>query len=142
MRSDELDKKREIILRWLKKAESDLKVVKHLIAVDEPPTDALCFHCQQVIEKYLKAFLTDKNIRVKKTHDIGALLNLCIEEDREFEVLDKEKISSLSYYAVEVRYPEDFYIPSVEEAKAAFNIALEVKEFVLKKLGIKEDEVK
>lgn len=34
----------EIILRWLRRAESDLKVVKHLLIIDEPPTDALCFH--------------------------------------------------------------------------------------------------
>jgi len=133
--------KKEIILRWFRKAESDLKVVKHLLVIDEPPTDALCFHCQQAIEKYLKAFLTFRNVRVKKIHDMEAILNLCIEQDREFENLDKENISSLSLFAVEVRYPEEFYIPTLDEVKEYFEIALKVKDFVFKKLGIREEDL-
>ncbi len=134
--------KREYILRWLQRAESDLKVAKHMLEIDEPPTDAVCFHCQQAIEKYLKAFLTFQNVRVKKIHDLEALLNLCIEIDKEFENLDKEKISSLSFFAVEVRYPDEFYIPTIEEARENLEIALKVKEFILKKLNIKESEIK
>lgn len=133
--------KKEIILRWFRKAESDLKVVKHLLMIDEPPTDALCFHCQQAIEKYLKAFLTFRNVRVKKIHDMEAILNLCIEQDREFENLDKENISSLSLFAVEVRYPEEFYIPTLDEVKEYFDIALKVKDFVFKKLEIREEDL-
>lgn len=133
--------KEEIILRWLRKAESDLKVVKHLLMINEPPTDALCFHCQQAIEKYLKAFLTFRNVRVKKIHDMEAILNLCIEQDKEFENLDKENISSLSLFAVEVRYPEEFYIPTLDEVKKYFEIALKVKDFVFKKLGIREGDL-
>ncbi len=134
--------KREYILRWLQRAESDLKVAKHMLEIDEPPTDAVCFHCQQAIEKYLKAFLTFQNVRVKKIHDLEALLNLCIEIDKKFENLDKEKISSLSFFAVEVRYPDEFYIPTIEEARENLEIALKVKEFILKKLNIKESEIK
>jgi len=48
----------------------------------------------------------------------------------------------LSHFAVEIRYPDEFYIPSVEEAKEYLEIALKIKEFTFKKLGIKEDEVK
>ncbi|MEM3415703.1 MAG: HEPN domain-containing protein [Thermoproteota archaeon] len=135
------EKKRKIVLKWIKKADGDLKVVKHLIAIDEPPTDILCFHCQQAIEKYLKAFLTFWDVRVKKTHDMNTILNLCIGQDEEFKRLDKEKISGLSYYAVEVRYPEEFYIPTLDETKEYFTLALGVKDFVLKKLGIKEEDL-
>jgi len=60
--------KKEIILRWLKKAESDLKLIRYGLKIEDPPNDALCFHSQQAIEKYLKAFLTFKDTRVKKTH--------------------------------------------------------------------------
>ena len=42
----------------------------------------------------------------------------------------------LTDYAVEIRYPDDWYEPSMEETKEAYAIALKVKEFVLKKLGI------
>ncbi|MEG8946758.1 HEPN domain-containing protein [Rosettibacter firmus] len=136
------EKKREIILRWFKKAESDLKVVQHLISTDEPPTDALCFHCQQAIEKYLKAFLTFHDIRVQKTHDMKSLINLCVNQDKDFENLNEEKISHLSFFSVEIRYPEEFYIPALDETKEYFALALKVKEFVAKKLKIKEEELK
>jgi hypothetical protein len=44
-------------------------------------------------------------------------------------------------YAIEVRYPDEFYIPSIEEAKECFEIATKVKEFILIKLGIAEKEL-
>jgi hypothetical protein len=42
---------------------------------------------------------------------------------------------------VDIRYPDNFYIPSLEEAKECFRIAEEIKEFVLMKIGIKEEEI-
>lgn len=104
-------------------------------------TDTICFHCQQAIEKYLKAFLTSKNVRFERIHDLLTLLELCIQKDKDFEKLDKERISELTFYAVDLRYPDEFYIPSIEEAKSALNIATEVKEFILQKLEINEKEL-
>jgi hypothetical protein len=43
----------------------------------------------------------------------------------------------LNSYAVELRYPDDFYIPDIKEAKKAYETALKVKEFVLKKIRSK-----
>jgi len=44
---------------WLIKASSDLKIVEHELNLPEEEIvkDAVCFHCQQAVEKYLKAFL-------------------------------------------------------------------------------------
>ena len=50
--------KEEVVLRWLKKAENDLKTVKHLLTLEDAPTDVISFHCQQAVEKYFKAYLT------------------------------------------------------------------------------------
>lgn len=133
--------KREIILRWLRKAESDLKSARILLNARDVVTDTICFHCQQAIEKYLKAFLTSKNVRFERIHDLLTLLELCIQKDKDFEKLDKERISELTFYAVDLRYPDEFYIPSIEEAKSALNIATEVKEFILQKLEINEKEL-
>lgn len=133
--------KREIILRWLRKAESDLKSARILLDARDVVTDTICFHCQQAIEKYLKAFLTSKNVRFERIHDLLTLLELCIQKDKDFEKLDKERIFELTFYAVDLRYPDEFYIPSIEEAKSALNIATEVKEFILQKLEINEKEL-
>ncbi len=96
--------------------------------------DILGFHCQQAVEKYFKAYLTWADIRVKKTHDLESILNLCIEEDKEFEKLDKDKISRLTLYAVNIRYPEEYFETTVEEVREAYETANEVKDFAMKKL--------
>ena len=93
-----------------------------------------CYHSQQAIEKLLKAYLTSINVRTGKTHDIAFLLNLCVEKDRDFESLPIEELSKLTFYAVEIRYPDEFYFPSVEEAENAIKLVEEVKNFVVKKL--------
>ena len=47
----------ETVKKWITKAESDLKIGKDEMLTDRPATDAVCFHMQQCVEKYLKAFL-------------------------------------------------------------------------------------
>lgn len=126
--------KEEIVRQWIKKAKSDLKVVKNLINSKDPPIDMLCFHCQQAVEKYLKAFLTWTDVRVKKTHDLEAILNLCIEKSEGFEEVDKDKISNLALYAVEIRYPEETLNPSIQDAKDFYKFSRTIEDFVLKKL--------
>jgi len=111
--------KEDIVLRWLKKAENDLKAVKYLLDAADAPLDIICFHCQQAVEKLLKAYLTWTDIRVKKTHDLESILNLCIKENKEFEFLDKDKISELTLYAVTIRYPEEYLEPTAEEPRPA-----------------------
>jgi len=51
-------------------------------------------------------------------------------------------VGNLTDYAVEVRYADEFYIPTLEEAKRAFEIAKKAKEFIFRKMKIKEDELK
>ena len=50
--------KEDIVLRWIVKADNDLKAVKYMMAMEDAPLDVLSFHCQQAVEKYLKAYLT------------------------------------------------------------------------------------
>ena len=126
--------KEEVVLRWLKKAENDLKSVKHLLILEDAPTDVIAFHCQQAVEKYFKAYLTEVDVRVKKTHDLETILALCIEEDKKFERLDKDGIYELTFYAVEIRYPEEYIELRIDEARALYETAKEVKEFVVERL--------
>jgi HEPN domain-containing protein len=131
----------EYIKQWVVKAMEDYKIAKHELSFpeNEISTGPVCFHCQQVVEKMLKAYLVSKNIDFRKTHNLETLLKLCSEQDSQFKSLT---LGNLTDYAIEVRYPEDFYIPSVKEARECFKLASEIKDFVLGKLGIKENEVK
>ncbi|MEJ5284683.1 MAG: HEPN domain-containing protein [Brevinematia bacterium] len=125
----------EIVKKWITKAENDLNSAKNLIETKKPITDSICFHSQQCVEKYLKAFLTFHHKPFRKTHDIAELIENCKEIDPEFENLYDINIDNLTIYAVELRYPDDFYIPTLQEAKEALEMAEKTREFVLEKLA-------
>jgi len=131
----------EYVKKWIIKALNDIKVAQHEINLpeDEITTDAICFHCQQAVEKLFKTYLVSKNVEFEKIHDLELLLKLCSNQDDEFKNLN---IGNLTDYSVEVSYPDDFYIPSIEEAKECFEIASKNKDFVFKKLSICEKDLK
>lgn len=131
----------EEVKKWITKAEEDLRVARNEIKTSRPPTSAICFHSQQSVEKYLKAYLVYHNKFFRKTHDIAEILELCIEIEAEFKELEKINVHELTVYATELRYPEFFHIPSVEEAKETIEIAIKVRDFVFKKLKIREGDL-
>lgn len=122
----------EKVKQWIIKAESDITIAGKDLKTDNPVTDAICFHAQQAAEKYLKAYLVFKNLDPEKTHKIEKLVLTCMTLDATFLALKNTEI--LTEYAVEFRYPDDFYIPDIEEAKVAYNLALKVKDFVLERI--------
>ncbi len=67
-------------------------------------------------------------------HLIAELIKACSEIDAGFKNLFDIGAVELTDYAVEVRYVEEYYFPTIEETKEAIEIAEKVKEFVLKKL--------
>jgi len=125
--------------KWVVKALNDMKVAEHEMRLPdgEMTTDAVCFHCQQAAEKLLKAYLVSRGVDFGRTHELEFLLQLCIGQDAEFKEVE---LGNLSSYAVEIRYPDEFYIPSVEEARKSFALAGKLKEFVLKKLGLEKEK--
>src|SRR3989454_3253350 len=64
---------------WVRKAENDFTVASQILRrrKDIVP-DAACFFCQQCVEKYLKARLTEAGLAFPRTHDLLQLLNLCL----------------------------------------------------------------
>ena len=119
---------------WLAKARDDLRVVELLQAFDEYPCTAAAFHCQQAVEKSLKAFLVARHLPFLYRHDLGYLLDLCLDADQEFAAMESQ-IDGLSPYAVEIRYPADFPLrPTREEVAAFYCQAQTVYEFVQRKI--------
>ena len=117
--------------KWFRKAENDLLVIKNNFASNEIPIDACCFHAQQAAEKYLKAYLVSKQINFPKTHDLQALINLCISINSSFNQITEPAIK-LSDYAIAPRYPDAFDDLTIDDAKNAQKDAIEIKDFVLK----------
>lgn len=127
----------ETVRNWIRKAENDLKIGKDELSFPEPATDMVCFHMQQCAEKYLKAFLIFHGKEYPKTHRLAVLISLCAQIDREFERLMGEGVDRLSRYAAALRYGEEFYMPDVDEAQQAIELAERTKRFVLDKLKAK-----
>ena len=118
----------------MEKADKDIKTAEHELNLpqEETITETVCFHSQQAVEKYLKAFLILKNEEFGRTHNLELLIQLCGKHDNDFLQCN---LGNLTEYAVAIRYPGDFCIPDHEEAKKACEIATGIRSFVMEKLG-------
>jgi HEPN domain-containing protein len=83
--------------------------------------------------------LSLKGVDFGKTHNLEFLLELCKKEDKEFERLD---LGNLTFYAVEVRYPDEFYVPSIEETREAVKIVNETRQFIEHKLNLRLENLR
>jgi HEPN domain-containing protein len=110
---------------WLEKAEQDLRSAKADLAVEPPILGDAVFHCQQAVEKTLKAFLTWHDRPFRKTHDLGELGGSCVALDVELEPLLRQA-APLTEYAWKFRYPGDLSFPTAAECEAALTLALQV----------------
>jgi HEPN domain-containing protein len=94
-----------ITQEWVDKAEGDFATAQREIHVENNPNyDAVCFHSQQCIEKYLKACLQENNIAFGRTHDLTKLLDAFLTMEPSWEDL-RNNLDELTVYAVEFRYP-------------------------------------
>jgi HEPN domain-containing protein len=111
------------IKEWLQIAEYDLTSAEILLSHKPPILITTCFHCQQSIEKTLKAFLTWKGEHFEKVHNIGYLLDLCKKYELNLDFLNKNKAEIITSYAVEMRYPLTSSEITIDEALEALDIA-------------------
>lgn len=62
---------KSITLEWVRKAEGDFVTAeREFSTVTDPNYDAVCFHSQQCVEKYLKGRLQEADVHFEKTHDL------------------------------------------------------------------------
>lgn len=118
----------EYVKEWISKAEKDIKTVETMKKVEDV-TEIVCFHCQQAVEKYLKALLIAHDIEFPKTHNIDFLLKQSMNINSSFE---KFMGNSLSEYAVDMRYPDIRYIPTEDEMNEAIDLMYTIINFVKK----------
>jgi len=94
-----------LTLEWVAKAEGDRATAeRELRATTDLNLDAVCFHCQQCVQKYLKARLQEANILVPRTHDLTTLLDLLLPIEPTWKRL-RAGLQRLSTFAVVYRYP-------------------------------------
>lgn len=121
-------------LEWVAKAEGDFTTAgRELRARKNFNYDAVCFHCQQCAEKYLKAVLQENDVHIPKIHYLLELLGLILKFDESFETL-RADLDALEDYSVRFRYPGDF--AEKEQAHSAYESAQTVREFIREKIDI------
>lgn len=129
----EIDKVLKVVSEWVLKADNELKTAFHTLEMDdECPTDTVCFHAQQCVEKYLKAMLVLESIPFPKTHNIEELIGLLPEYSKP-KLADRDQ-DRLTEYATVTRYPGDYEPILLAEARRAVRIARRVRTQIRKLL--------
>jgi len=124
-----------VVRGWVRKAETDLKIAVLVFrAAEEGTTEAISFHAEQCVEKYLKALLSWETIDFPKTHDIGQLMLLLPMSAR--AKLAPEEQRRLTLYATVTRYPGDYIPVTIQEARRALAIARRIRTHVRKHLPL------
>ncbi len=108
----------EVSKQWLAKAKNDLLNADNNLKAEEIPFDTVCFHCQQAAEKLLKAYLVANSDSYPTSHDLVLILEKILPLNAGAEVL-RDDLALLMPYAVEIRYPDDWFMPTAGDAKEA-----------------------
>ncbi len=90
---------------WLEMANEDI-VCAFLLAQDDNCYNAAAFHCQQTIEKALKAYILLKSDCLVDGHNLTWLCKQAMKYDKSFRVWLEES-ASLNRCYIETRYPAD-----------------------------------
>jgi HEPN domain-containing protein len=122
-----------VIREWIAKAENDLLTAAHTLTLGaDCPTDTVCFHAQQCVEKYIKALLVFRATPFPKTHDIRVLRTYLPAKLR--PKVDSKVQDRLTEYATVMRYPGPGPDIPLTEARKAVAIARRVRKEVRKHL--------
>ena len=125
---------KEIVAEWISKAEGDWAVAeREWRARKRPNYDAVCFHAQQCVEKYLKGMLHLHGIPFAKTHDLAVLLKACLAV-HPLWAANRDDMERLSQYAVGSRYPGESC--TREKAKLAIGAMKRKRAEVREALGL------
>ena len=110
---------------WLVKAGDDLRAADHDRTAVPPLLGDAAFHCQQAVEKALKAFLAWHDEPFRKTHNLEELGQACLALDSSLQPL-VDRAVPLTEYAWKFRYPGEAESPSAREVNDALAAAGEV----------------
>ena len=115
-----------VVREWVHKAENDIRNAANTLKMrDDCPTDTVCFHAQQCVEKYVKALLVWKGIPFPKTHNLSLLMTLLPAKIT--VLLSEVEQELLTDYAIVTRYPGDTEEPTLSEARKAVRLARRVR---------------
>lgn len=110
---------------WLRIAEKDLLRAKKMVSDDDPELAGFCL--QQAIEKFLKAFLLAKGWKLRRIHNLDALLDDAVQYDDSLSQYRVLCIRVTSFYFLE-RYPSFEVTVTKADVQVALNESISLIE--------------
>ena len=107
----------ELSRQWLEMATEDLEGARRL--TDLP--HVCSFHCQQAVEKGIKALLVLREVEFARTHDIDILMRQLGDLRLTPGHIDSADLAALTRFAVDTRYPPE--TSTTREAEEALDLA-------------------
>lgn len=112
---------------WMAFADRDLVAAKSLLE-NEYIANVVLFHCQQCIEKCLKAILEEHEIQVPRIHSVVRLFGIIIENIQLTFKIDEDALNLVDDIYIDTRYPSGLGLlpsgfPSKQEAAEVLKIA-------------------
>lgn len=124
MRPDSADPR-----RWLVYARSDLALAREGRQSADVFLESLCYHCQQAVEKSLKAVLIVHKVDFPRTHNLGTLVDRLPATAALTTAVSDDLLRGLSAYAILSRYPGDLEDVSQADYTEALDVATRVVEW-------------
>lgn len=124
---------RPLTREWVEKAEEDHLAAESLWGGSHSLYNSVCFHAQQCVEKYLKAWLTEQQTSFPRTHDLEILARLAAPTLPTITALLND-LRFVTSFAVEARYPGTSALHS--DAQRSRRLAGAVRTTVRQQLGI------
>lgn len=120
---------------WLDRAGEDLLCAGHLMR-DDKCYNGAAFHCQQAIEKALKAYILVKSDILVDGHNLTWLCKRAVKYDKNFaEWLDKS--ASLNRFYIETRYPADIPLElDYSKIKLYHQMATDMYRFICSEMDV------
>ncbi|PKL16414.1 MAG: DNA-binding protein [Spirochaetae bacterium HGW-Spirochaetae-5] len=123
---------------WLNFANADFKSAQKLLE-ESDLAQIVTFHCQQTIEKLLKAILEEYDVTIPKTHSLIKLYNLIPDKAKNELKIDEDDLIPIDKVYIDSRYPIDmgllpFGTPDIDDAKRIFDITGEIYNMIITSL--------
>ena len=119
---------------WVRCAEEDFDVANALLRRrTKTAANSIGFHCQQCVEKYLKARLEEGSLNAPKTHDLIVLLQLLLPVEPLWGSF-APALRRLNDYAVKFRYPGR--IATKADAREALKVCRSIRSDVRLSIGL------
>jgi HEPN domain-containing protein len=120
---------------WVRVAEEDFTIANLAFRsrTQKPTAASIGFHCQQCVEKYLKARMVEDGTPVIKTHDLQTLLNRLVAHHPLWASFNPT-LGNLTDYAVKFRYPG--HLATRADARTALKACRSIRAEVRQSLGL------